>query len=416
MRLSNAFKVAWRGLLVNKARSLLTLLGIIIGIGAVITILALSGGLQAEANRQVNEMGANLLFVFPQMTEEERRQAHSSMRSIEFELFDRDDVAAMEKALSVPHGSTSLVNGQTVLRYGNETLTAETYGIDENYGEIFNFNVTAGREFTRGDIQAAEKAVILGSEAAEILFDDENPIGQKITVNGIRFNVIGVYEEKGGGLGNLPDQRAHVPLPVAQKRLFGAPDDIHMVTFGLDDIKDMDTAKEEITDLLLKRRRIQDDSEENFAIMSQQDALESFGSILGVMTGVLGGIAAVSLLVGGIGIMNIMLVSVTERTREIGLRKAVGARKVDILLQFLIEAIVLCCIGGALGIALGYAGAIGLSSLIRSSAPEAAWDPHISGYSIIIAIAFSSLIGIIFGVYPATSAANKDPIDALRYE
>ena len=416
MRLGNAFKVAWRGLLVNKARSLLTLLGIIIGIGAVITILALGGGLQAEAERQVNEMGANLLFVFPQMSEKERRQAHSSMRSIDFALFDRNDVEAMEDALSIPHRATSLVNGQATLRYGNETLTTDTYGIDENYEGIFSYAVTEGRGMTRGDVQSGIKVVILGSEAAKTLFGKEHPIDKKITINGIRFDVIGVYEEKGGGLGNNPDERAHVPLSVAQRRLFGEPDDIHMVTFGLEDIKDMETAKKEITELLWDRRKIKDESEENFAVMSQEDALKSFGSILGVMTGVLGGIAAVSLLVGGIGIMNIMLVSVTERTREIGLRKAVGARKVDILLQFLIEAVVLCLIGGALGIALGYAGALGLSSLIRASAPEAAWDPHISALYIFIAIAFSSLIGIIFGVYPATSAANKNPIDALRYE
>jgi putative ABC transport system permease protein len=185
---------------------------------------------------------------------------------------------------------------------------------------------------------------------------------------------------------------------------------------GLEDIKDMDTAKEEVYRTLKIRRRVQDESEENFRVMSQEDALKSFGSILGVMTGVLGGIAAVSLLVGGIGIMNIMLVSVTERTREIGLRKAVGARKVDILLQFLIEAVVLCLIGGGVGIGIGYLGAIGLSALIRAGAPEAAWDPHITGWSIAAAIIFSSLIGIIFGVYPATSAANKDPIEALHYE
>jgi putative ABC transport system permease protein len=257
---------------------------------------------------------------------------------------------------------------------------------------------------------------VLGSEAAEELFGDENPIGEDVTINNLKFKVVGVYEEKGGGLGNMPDQRAHIPVTTAQRRILGEPDEIHWITIGLNDIKDMDEAKEEVHRLLWNKRRLQDESEENFRVMSQEDALKNFGSFLNIITGVLGGIAAVSLLVGGIGIMNIMLVSVTERTREIGLRKAVGARKVDILLQFLIEAVVLCLMGGAVGIGLGYLGAMGLSALIKSGAPEAAWDPHISTWAILVALIFSSLIGIIFGVYPATAAASKDPIDALRYE
>ncbi len=416
MRIGNAFRVALRGLLVNKARSILTLLGIIIGIGAVITILSLGEGLKEEANRQVKDMGTNLLFVMPQLSEKDRQQANRSFRGIQYEMFDYDDIAALEKAITVPHRLTKMVNGQATVRYGNETFSSDLYGIDEEYGDLFNFQPKLGRGITRADVQGRSMVVVLGSEIAENLFGDEDPIGKDVTLNGLRFEVVGVYDEKGGGLGNMPDERSHIPITTAQRKILGAPDEIHWITLGLDDIKDMDKAKEEVTDVLKQRRRIHDDSEENFAAISQEDALKNFGAFLVGLTGVLGGIAAVSLLVGGIGIMNIMLVSVTERTREIGLRKAVGARKVDILLQFLIEAVVLCLIGGAVGIALGFGGAIGLSALIKSGAPELAWDPHISTQSIIIALAFSSLIGILFGVYPATAAASKNPIEALRYE
>jgi putative ABC transport system permease protein len=416
MRLANAFKVALRGLLVNKARSLLTLLGIIIGIGAVITILALGSGLKAEANKQVNEMGTNLLFVFPQLSERNRRQAQRSVRPPQMEMFKYDDAEALEKGLTVPHRMTKMISGGTTVRYANKTVTVSTSGIDEEYEMVFNYDLSEGRGINRADVQGQAKVAVLGSKTAEDLFGDDDPLGKQITLNGIRFDVIGVYAERGGGLGNNQDEAVSVPLTVAQRRLFGAPDEIHFITLGLDSIKDMAKAKDEVTDILSKQRRVKSKEEENFAVISQEDALKNLGQLLGVLTGVLGGIAAVSLLVGGIGIMNIMLVSVTERTREIGLRKAVGARKADILLQFLIEAVVLCLIGGAAGIALGYGGALGLAALIRSGAPEAAWNPHISAGAILLALLFSSFIGIIFGVYPATAAASKDPIEALRYE
>ncbi|MCX6644836.1 MAG: FtsX-like permease family protein, partial [bacterium] len=226
----------------------------------------------------------------------------------------------------------------------------------------------------------------------------------------------GVATERGGGLGSNPDETVYVPMSVAQQRLFGMNDEITFLTLQVQTIEDVELVKEDVTRGINRVRRINDPDDENYMIMSQTDALEQFGQFVNILTMVLGGVAAVSLLVGGIGIMNIMLVNVTERTREIGLRKAIGARQVDILFQFLIESIVLCLLGGIIGMGLGYLGAMGLSALINQALPEAAWDPAISVTSVVVAVLFSTLVGVLFGVYPAANAARLDPITSLRYE
>ncbi len=416
MNITNSFKLALRGLLINKARSFLALLGIIIGIGAVITITALAEGLRAAATEQIDQLGTNLIFVFPQMSDNERRSPAGRRGFFTPQNFSDREIRAIEAAIRVPVQLASEVVGQLNVSFERESVFVSIEGVDEGYEAIYDPDVEYGRFITPGEVSGARRVAVLGSETAMKLFGDDSPIGQTVSIEGDRFEVVGTLAEQGGGLGNNPDQTVYVPLRVAQQRLFGLGDKVQFLTVKVADIQDMDGVKEDIRRGLNRIRRITDPDDENYMTMTQTDALENFGQFINVLTMVLGGVAAVSLLVGGIGIMNIMLVTVTERTREIGLRKAVGARQVDILIQFLIEAIVLCLMGGLVGMGLGYLGAMGLSALINQALPEASWDPVISMLSVVVAVVFSSLIGLIFGVYPAANAARKDPIAALRYE
>jgi len=330
--------------------------------------------------------------------------------------FTQRELNAIEAACHVPVEISSIVQGQLNVSHGRESVAVSVGGVDENYFDIFNYDLTQGRPFTPGEISGGRRVVILGSKTAIDMFNDDNPVGETLSIAGASFEIVGVLSERGGSLGENPNESVVVPMKVAQQRLFGLGNEVQMITVQVENIQDVEAIKDDIQRGLNRVRRIHDSDDENYMVMSQTDALENFGQFVDVLTMVLGGVAAVSLLVGGIGIMNIMLVNVTERTREIGLRKAVGARQVDILFQFLIEAVVLCLIGGLLGMLLGYLGAMGLSSLINQALPDASWDPVISLTSVIVAVVFSSAIGLIFGVYPAASAARKDPISALRYE
>jgi len=416
MNLVNSFKLALRGLLINKGRSFLALLGIIIGIGAVITITALAEGLRVQATKQIDEMGTNLIFVFPSMSHNESRSRAARQGYYDPELFTDRDIRAIEGAIRVPVDITAFVQQESDVSYGRESVFIPAVGVDDKYIEIFNFDIGTGRFFTPGEVTGVQRVVVLGYQTAIDLFGDDDPVGQFIDVDGHRHEVIGVMAEQGGGLGDTPDEQIYVPLPVAQQVLFGIGNEVFIITIKAADMEDVESIKADIKRGINRVRRIDDVDDENYQIMTQTDALEQFGQFVNILTMVLGGVAAVSLLVGGIGIMNIMLVSVTERTREIGLRKAVGARQVDLLFQFLIEAIVLCLIGGVFGMGLGYLGAKGLSALINQALPDAAWDPVISVTSVVVAVVFSTLIGVIFGVYPAANAARQDPIAALRYE
>jgi len=416
MNLSNSFKLALRGLLINKGRSLLTLLGIIIGIAAVITITALAEGLRAQATKQIDELGTNLIFVFPQMSTKESRSQSGRRGSWEPQFFTEREVRAIEASLRVPTVVNASVQEQANVTRGRESVSVTTAGVDEHYNEVFNFKMETGRFFTPGEVSGGRRVAILGWQTAKDLFGSQNPLGGVVEINKERFEVIGVVSEMGGGLGENQDKAAYVPLKVAQQHLFGLGDKIQILVLQTQNLGDVPTVKDDVKRALNRVRRISDPDDENYMIMTQTEALKNFGQFINVLTMVLGGVAAVSLLVGGIGIMNIMLVNVTERTREIGLRKAVGARQIDILFQFLIEAVVLCLLGGIIGMGLGYLGAIGLSALISKALPEASWSPVMNLTSVVIAVVFSSLIGLIFGVYPAANAARKDPITALRYE
>ncbi len=405
-----------RGLLINKARSFLALLGIIIGIGAVITITALAEGLRVAAEQQIDDMGTNLVFVVPQMSQNDQRSQAGRRGYHSPSMFSDREIRAIDAGLTVPAVISASVQQEANVVYGRDTQFISVAGVDENYFDNFNFEVVDGRPFTPGEISGARRVTILGHQTAEDFFDDDDPIGQTVEINGNRFEVIGILKEIGGGLGENPDKVVLVPLRVAQTTLFGMGDEVFFLIIKVQNMNDVEVLKDDVTRAMNRIRRIDDPDDENYAAISQTDALEGFGQFINVLTMVLGGVAAVSLLVGGIGIMNIMLVTVTERTREIGLRKAVGARQVDVLFQFLIEAIVLCLVGGLVGMGVGYLGAMGLSALINSALPDVSWNPVISVTSVIVAVVFSTMIGVIFGVYPAANAARKDPISALRYE
>jgi putative ABC transport system permease protein len=416
MNLANSFKLALRGLMINKARTALALLGIVIGIGAVITITALAEGLRAAATQQIDELGTNLVFVFPNVSDNESRSQAARRGFYQPELFTEREVRSIEATISSPVILSAMVAAEQTVSYGRESTFVQIEGVDENYEAIYEPDLEAGRFFTPGEISGGRRVAVLGSETAKDLLGDNPDVGETIRIGGNRFEVIGIEAEQGGGLGNNPDETVIVPVKVAQQRLFGLGDELHFITLQVENIQDMDAVKDDIRRGINRIRRITDPADENYMVMTQTDALENFGQFINVLTMVLGGVAAVSLLVGGIGIMNIMLVTVTERTREIGLRKAVGARQVDVLFQFLIEAVVLCLFGGLVGMGLGYLGAMGLSALINQALPDAAWDPVISVTSVVVAVVFSTAIGLIFGVYPAANAARKDPIAALRYE
>jgi len=416
MNIGNSFKLALRGLLINKARSMLALLGIIIGIGAVITITALGEGLRAAATEQVDELGTNLIFIFPHMSDNHRQTAAGRRGQFDPEYFSDREVRAIEAAARVPVMMTGQVMGSTSASVGRTSLIVQTYGVDDNYEAIFGADLEYGRFFTPAELTGGRRVTVLGHKTRNNLFDIEDPTGETINVDGHRFEVIGTLKEQGGGLGENPDESLMVPMRVGQYTLFGMGDKVQFITLQTENLDEIEMLKQDIARGLNRIRRIEESGDENYMIMTQTDALENFGQFVNVLTMVLGGVAAVSLLVGGIGIMNIMLVNVTERTREIGLRKAIGARQVDILFQFLIEAIVLCLIGGVIGMGLGYLGAKGLSILINQALPDASWDPVINMMTVLIAVVFSTMIGVIFGVYPAANAARQDPISALRYE
>jgi putative ABC transport system permease protein len=416
MNATNSFRLALRGLLINKGRSLLTLLGIVIGIGAVITITALAEGLQAQATNQISSMGTNLIWVFPQISQNDQKTTEGRAGYIQPRMFTAREVRAIEAAFRAPAVLAPAVQNQANVSYerNNEFITVQ--GVDENDARVYPLGMLSGRRLSPAEISGGRRVAVLGYQTTRDLFGDQDPIGQVIRISGNSFQVVGVFKERGGGIGENQDKVVEVPLKVAQTVLFGMGDKIVFLTIKPQNVGDVEVIKDDIKRAINRLRQIDDPDDEDYMIMSQTDALKQFGQFIKVLTYVLGGVAAVSLIVGGIGIMNIMLVSVTERTREIGLRKAVGARQVDILFQFLIEAVVLCLLGGIVGMILGYLGALGLSALIRSALPEASWNPVISLTSVMIAILFSTMIGVIFGVYPAANAARKDPILALRYE
>ncbi len=417
MNLLEAFRIALRALTANKMRSILTMLGIIIGVAAVIALMSVGQGVQVMVAEQLQSAGSNLLIVVPGNLKD-AQPGDPRMRRPSNPLTNGDWMAIRDP-LHVPHlvAVVPEADGRANVSYGKTTLAIGVTGSNEEYPVVRNYFPADGRFLSAEDVLGEARVVALGSNVAEKLFpSDVYPVGQSIRINNIPFRVIGVMEKKGGGGFGSFDDMVFVPFTTAQQRLFpylrssrGEPT-LSLILAKVDSEENIDQAAAKIEDLLRARHNITYLDEDDFSVINQADILDIFGSITGVLTTFLGGIAAISLLVGGIGIMNIMLVSVNERTREIGLRKAVGAKRRDILLQFLVEAMVLSLIGGLIGMLLGFAGAQALASLSEDLTAIVSWD------SILLATGFSALVGLFFGIYPALRAAQLHPIDALRYE
>jgi putative ABC transport system permease protein len=412
MNITESLRVALRGLSANKLRSGLTMLGIIIGVAAVISLLSIGEGAQAEITSQIQGIGSNLIFVFPGAL-----TSRASMMTRPQQALTLEDAEAIADPLNCP--SVAAVAPEfdrtATVVYGGETLLNQIVGTTPEYPPVRNAYVAEGRFLEQGDILAKARVTVLGPQTAQDLFGEQSPLDQTIKINRIPFRVIGVMEEKGGGgggPGSSEDTYIYVPITTAQTRLFSARTSTGMRVSSIYvmavDEDSVDQAISEITAVLRERHKIQF-QQDDFTVLSQKDILSVLDEITNILTIFLGAIAAISLLVGGIGIMNIMLVSVTERTREIGIRKAVGAKRRDILVQFLIEAIVLSMIGGVMGILLGmgFALAVNLSG---------AFTTVVSMESVLLSVGFSLAVGLFFGIYPATRAASLNPIDALRYE
>ncbi|AET70663.1 ABC-type antimicrobial peptide transport system, permease component [Desulfosporosinus orientis DSM 765] len=405
MNFFESIRVSLRALRANKLRSALTMLGIIIGVAAVIAMVGIGNGATASITSQIQGMGSNLITISPgQANSGGVRGGAGSLDSLT--MTDVDKIAEGNSLKAVaPIAST---NAQVVLGSGN--TSASITGTTEGYEIIKNVTMARGRFITEQDVNSSARVAVLGPNVVESLLGDANAdiVGKKIKINNVPFQVIGVTTSTGSTGFQSSDDMITAPISTVQGRLIGRKTlRSIMVSAKSEDL--MQTAQDEITATLRKTHKIQDGQDDDFRVQNQADMLETMQSVTQTLTMLLGGIAGISLLVGGIGIMNIMLVSVTERTREIGIRKAIGAKSMDILLQFLIEAVVLSILGGGIGIALGYAG----SSLAGKAL---SMQTSISMTSVVMAFGFSAGIGIIFGVFPARKAATMDPIDALRFE
>jgi len=400
-----SIRVSLRALRANKLRSALTMLGIIIGVAAVIAMVGIGNGATASITSQIEGMGSNLLTISPgQSFSGGVSGGAGSSASLDMTDVSKIGVGGAIKAVA-PVANTS---AQVVLASGN-TSTSIT-GTTEDYEIIRNVSMARGRYITEQDVNSSARVAVLGPTVVENLMGDVNAdiIGKNIKINNVPFQVIGVTTATGSTGFQSSDDLITAPITTVQARLIGQKT-VRSILVSATSEDLMQTAQDEITATLRKTHKIPDGKDNDFRVQNQADMLETMQSVTQTMTMLLGGIAGISLLVGGIGIMNIMLVSVTERTREIGIRKAIGAKGMDILMQFLIEAVVLSALGGCIGIALGYGGA--------SLAGKAlAMDTSISVTSVFIAFGFSAAIGIIFGVFPARKAAAMDPIDALRFE
>jgi len=399
----------------GKMRSLLTMLGIVIGISSVIILMSIGQSAQDYILNQVQGLGSNLIIVIPGGSNNGRLSSPAQAQGIIVTSLKQQDADALARDPSVA-AVTEEVRGQADAVFADNDVTVTFDGVPANFFTVRNFGVAEGYPFTDEDVQAFNHVAVIGSELADTLFGaGSDPVGQFIRVQNISFRVVGVLEKKGtGAFGIDQDNLVLVPITVGQKQMLGT-DYFNDIMVQANDSYTIDFTKARVEQILEQDHGITDPNKDDFTIETQQDVLALLGNITNVLTLFLTAIASISLIVGGIGIMNIMLVSVIERTREIGLRKAVGATDGDILQQFLIESVMITFIGGVIGIALG-AMVVAAAYFVIAKVLAVAWTFAFPLSAVITAVAVSSLTGMVFGIYPARQAARKSPIEALRYE
>ncbi len=408
INLPSTFRISVRALRVNKMRSALTMLGIIIGVGAVITMLAVGTGASMRIAQQISSIGSNLLIVLPGATTAGGVRMGAGTQS----TLSMGDAQAILRESSTVEAAAPVLNGVAQVVFRQMNWSTGITGTTPAMLDVRDWSLSAGRPFTQQDVKSATKVCLLGQTVVDNLFGDLDPIGQIIRIKKVPFTVIGVLSAKGQSPnGQDQDDVIYVPVTTAQKKLFGTtfPGMVRTIMVKARNTDDLAIAEKQINALLRQRHRIGPRQENDFTVRNLTQIMQTAEQSSRVMTILLGAIASVSLVVGGIGIMNIMLVSVTERTREIGIRMAVGAKTWDIRLQFIIEALMLSLIGGLAGIAAGISG----SELVSAFA---GWPTIITPLSVFLAFGFSGLIGIFFGFYPAYKASLLNPIEALRYE
>lgn len=402
MLIGETMVIALQSIRSNLFRAALTMLGIVIGVAAVITMVALGTGAQQAIDQQMDALGGDILSV---------GNANRFSRGVARAegTLNTDDASALARGSAHFSGVVPEINSRFQVKYGNRNINVSVLGTTPNYSDVHGFEMAAGRMFTQADDSARRRVIVLGAEVPDML-ESNGPslIGRTLHVRSIGFEIIGVLEAKGSSGWRNPDDDVWIPLSTAQFRVTG-DDAVESISVKVSDDSAIEQAMVDVERILRREHGILPGKDNDFSIMNRKQFLDSQQEATEVFTYLLAGIAGVSLLVGGIGIMNIMLVTVTERTREIGIRKALGATRGNILLQFLVESMTLCIIGGCLGLALG-AGAAHLANKF------AGWQTVVTAGSVILAFVFSAGVGLFFGIWPAQRAARLDPIDALRYE
>lgn len=406
MRLLNLFKIAFKAIVLNKTRTLLTMLGIIIGVASVIAMLAIGEGSKESIRSSISSMGANMITIRPGADVRGGvKQEASVMESLTF-----NDFEAIKQQATLLSNSSPLVDGRGQVINGSNNWPSSIYGVNPEYLNIKVVGLKSGSMFTDDDVQLASKVALIGQTVVDNVFPDgSDPVGQMIRFNNIPFKVIGVLEEKGENtFGQDQDDVVIAPYTTVQKRIL-AIDHMNQIISSAISEADAPKAVLQVTEILRKQHKLTDNEEDDFSVRSMEELISTFSSTSEMLTLLLVAVASISLLIGGIGIMNIMYVSVKERTKEIGLRMAVGAKGADILMQFLIEAVLISITGGVLGVILGLGATVFIEKFLN-------WPTSVALYSIVISFAVCAVTGIFFGWYPARKASSLDPITALRYE